>query len=103
MYYMIVGTDVAESLKRRQSVYSEHLARLQALTDQGRLLLAGPNPIDEGAVVGSGFSGSLIVAEFSSLAEAKEWANEDPYIRAGVYESVIVKPFKKVLPYNGCE
>lgn len=101
MYYMIVGVDVPDSLKKRQSVYPKHLARLQELSDQGRLLLAGPNPIDDNAE-GKGFSGSLIVAQFNSLQEAEEWAAADPYRDVGVYEKVIVKPFKKVLPYNEC-
>jgi uncharacterized protein YciI len=99
MLYSIVGKDVADSLARRMSVRPDHLARLQALQEQGRLLLAGPFPaidaLDPGA---AGFTGSLIVAEFSSLQSAQEWANADPYIAAGVYAEVQVKPFKKVFP-----
>ena len=99
MLYSIVGKDVADSLARRMSVRPDHLARLQALQGQGRLLLAGPFPaidaVDPGA---AGFTGSLIVAEFSSLQAAQEWADADPYIAAGVYAEVQVKPFKKVFP-----
>lgn len=99
MLYSIVGKDVADSLARRLSVRPAHLARLQALQEQGRLLLAGPFPaidaLDPGA---AGFTGSLIVAEFPSLQSAQEWADADPYIAAGVYAEVQVKPFKKVFP-----
>lgn len=99
MWYAIVGEDVANSLERRLSVRPAHVARLQALQEQGRLLLAGPFPaidaLDPGA---AGFSGSLIVAEFSSLLEAQQWADADPYVAAGVYAKVVVRPFKKVLP-----
>lgn len=99
MLYSIVGKDVADSLARRLSVRPAHLARLQALQEQGRLLLAGPFPaidaLDPGA---AGFTGSLIVAEFPSLQAAQEWADTDPYIAAGVYAEVQVKPFKKVFP-----
>lgn len=99
MLYSIVGKDVADSLARRLSVRPAHLARLQALQEQGRLLLAGPFPaidaLDPGA---AGFTGSLIVAEFPSLQAAQEWADADPYIAAGVYAEVQVKPFKKVFP-----
>lgn len=99
MWYMIHGYDNPGSLTARQSVRQQHLARLEALSEQGRLLLAGPLPaidaIDPGA---AGFSGSLIVAEFDSLAVASAWANADPYVAAGVYARVEVKPFRKVLP-----
>lgn len=99
MLYAIVATDVANSLEKRLSVRPAHVDRLVALKDQGRLVLAGPNPaidnVDPGA---AGFSGSLIVAEFDSLAAAQAWADADPYIGAGVYANVSVKPFKQVLP-----
>lgn len=99
MLYAILGEDIANSLERRLSVRPAHLARLKQLQDEGRLLLAGPFPaidsIDPGP---AGFSGSLIVAEFSSLEAAKTWADADPYVAAGVYAGVSVKPFKKVFP-----
>ena len=99
MLYTIVGEDAAGSLEKRLQARPEHLARLQALKDQGRLLLAGPNPaIDCDDPGPQGFSGSLIVAEFDSLDDARQWADQDPYLKAGVYQSVTVKPFKKVLP-----
>lgn len=99
MLYMINGIDVANSLERRLSVRAQHIERLNELKREGRLILAGPNPaIDSNEPGDAGFSGSLIVAEFDSLASAQQWANDDPYIQAGVYESVTVKPFKKVLP-----
>jgi len=99
MLYAIVGKDVQNSLARRLSVRPAHLARLQALQDQGRLILAGPFPaidaVDPGA---AGFTGSLIVAEFASLQTAKDWANDDPYVAAGVYEDVQVRPFRRTFP-----
>ena len=99
MLYAIFGNDVPDSLDRRLSVRPAHLARLQALQNEGRLLLAGPFPgvdaIDPGV---AGFSGSLIVAAFDSLEAAQAWADADPYVAAGVYARVSVKPFKKVLP-----
>jgi len=96
---MINGIDVPNSLEKRLSVRPQHVERLKALQDQGRLLLAGPLPaIDSDDPGDAGFTGSLVVAEFESLEAAEEWAQADPYIGAGVYESVIVKPFKKVLP-----
>lgn len=99
MLYMINGIDVPDSLEKRLSVRPQHVERLNALQDQGRLLLAGPLPaIDSNDPGEAGFTGSLIVAEFESLEAAEEWAKADPYIGAGVYESVTVKPFKKVLP-----
>lgn len=99
MLYMINGIDVPNSLEKRLSVRPQHVERLKALQDQGRLLLAGPLPaIDSDDPGDAGFTGSLVVAEFESLEAAEEWAQADPYIGAGVYESVIVKPFKKVLP-----
>lgn len=99
MIYAIIATDVADSLGRRQEARPRHLARLEALKDQGRLLLAGPHPaIDSVDPGNAGFSGSLVVAEFPSLEEARAWADADPYVDAGVYADVVVKPFKKVLP-----
>lgn len=97
MYYAIMSQDVENSLSKRQSVRPAHLERLQALADEKRLLLAGPHPaIDSDDPGEAGFSGSLIVAEFSGLAEAQAWADADPYVAAGVYAKVVVKPFKKV-------
>lgn len=99
MWYAIMGTDVPDSLEKRMQARPAHLERLQALKNTGRLLLAGPLPnIDNEDPGAAGFSGSLIVAEFTSLAEAQQWADADPYMATGVYASVIVKPFKKVLP-----
>lgn len=99
MLYMINGTDVANSLERRLPVRAQHIERLKALLAEGRLVLAGPLPaVDSNEPGDAGFTGSLIVAEFDSLQDAEDWANADPYIAAGVYESVTVKPFKKVLP-----
>ena len=99
MYYMIYSEDVANSLPLRMPVREAHLARLSALQDEGRLLVAGPCPaIDSENPGDAGFTGSLVVAKFNSLADAQAWADVDPYIAAGVYEKVIVKPYKKVLP-----
>jgi len=99
VFYAIISEDVSDSLELRKSARAEHLARLNQLKDAGRLLLAGPHPITDNEDPGeSGFSGSLVVAEFPSLAEAQRWADADPYVAAGVYERVSVKPFKKVLP-----
>lgn len=99
MLYAIISEDVANSLEKRLSVRPAHLARLQTLQDEGRLVLAGPHPaIDSENPAEAGFTGSLIVAEFTELAEAQQWAINDPYIEAGVYARVIVKPFKKVFP-----
>ena len=99
MYYSIIGTDVKNSLNKRLSVRPEHLARLEKLQNEGRLLTAGPFPaIDSEDPGEAGFTGSLIVAEFESLSSAQRWADEDPYMAAGVYDSVLVKPFKKVFP-----
>lgn len=99
MYYAITGIDVDNSLEKRLAARPAHLARLEALQAEGRLLLAGPFPaidaIDPGA---AGFSGSLIVAEFADLPTAQAWAAADPYQTAGVYARVDVRPFKKVLP-----
>jgi len=99
MLYSIIGKDVEDSLARRMSVRPAHLARLQVLQEQGRLLLAGPFPAVDAVEPGTaGFTGSLIVAEFASLLDAQQWADADPYVAAGVYAEVQVKPFKKVLP-----
>ena len=99
MFYAIVGQDVSDSLDKRLAARPAHLERLQALQQTGRLLLAGPFPaIDSNDPGAAGFSGSLIVAEFGSLADAQAWADADPYVAAGVYAGVSVKPFKKVLP-----
>jgi len=99
MYYVINGTDTPDSLEKRLAARPAHLERLHKLQDSGRLLLAGPCPsIDNDDPGPAGFSGSIIVAEFDSLEEATAWANTDPYVEAGVYQEVSVKPFKKVLP-----
>lgn len=99
MLYAIIGEDVSDSLSKRLSARPAHLQRLQELQDQGRLVLAGPNPaIDADNPGEAGFTGSLIVAEFADLDAAKSWANADPYIAAGVYARVFVKPFKQVFP-----
>ena len=99
MLYAIMSEDVADSLPKRQSARPAHLARLQTLQDAGRLILAGPHPaIDSENPAEAGFTGSLIVAEFASLEDAKSWANADPYMDAGVYLRVVVKPFKQVFP-----
>jgi uncharacterized protein len=99
MLYAIVGIDRPDSLSARTSVRPAHLARLHALRDAGRMVLAGPFPaIDSGDPGPAGFSGSLIVAEFASLQDAQAWADADPYIAAGVYEKVDVRPFRQVLP-----
>lgn len=99
MFYAIISEDVANSLPLRKQARPAHIARLEALRDQGRLLIAGPCPaIDSEDPGEAGFSGSLVVAEFESLAAAQAWADADPYISAGVYQSVVVKPYKKVLP-----
>jgi len=97
--YAIVCTDTSGSLGKRQPVRAAHLERLADLQNQGRLVLAGPFPAVDGNDPGpAGFSGSLIVAEFESHAAARKWAEADPYVNAGVFESVVVKPFKPVLP-----
>ncbi|HBV75827.1 MULTISPECIES: YciI family protein [Vibrio] len=99
MWYVIFSQDVENSLEKRMSVREKHLARLHALQDEGRLMVAGPMPaIDSENPGEAGFTGSTVIAQFNSLEEAKAWADQDPYIAAGVYENVIVKPFKKVLP-----
>ncbi|WP_318492465.1 YciI family protein [Photobacterium leiognathi] len=99
MWYVIFSQDVENSLERRMSVREKHLARLKDLQEQGRLLIAGPMPaIDSDNPGEAGFTGSTVIAEFDSLEQAQQWADADPYIDAGVYANVIVKPFKKVLP-----
>ena len=99
MWYAIIGTDNTHSLEARKSARPAHMARLQQLQDEGRMLLAGPFPAIDAEDPGpAGFTGSLIVAEFSSLAEAQAWAKADPYLAAGVYRETTVKPFRKVLP-----
>ena len=99
MWYVIEGTDVPGSLPRRLAARPAHLARLEALKQEGRLLLAGPFPAIDATDPGeAGFTGSLIVAEFADLAAAQAWADADPYVDAGVYARVDVRPFRKVLP-----
>lgn len=99
MFYLIYSEDVENSLALRMSVREQHLARLRELQSQGRLLIAGPCPaIDNEDPGEAGFTGSLIVAEFVDLVAAQAWADKDPYIDAGVYKKVTVKPYKKVLP-----
>jgi uncharacterized protein YciI len=99
MLYAIISEDVTDSLEKRLSVRPAHIERLKNLNDEGRLILAGPHPaIDNESPGNAGFTGSLVVAEFESLQAAQQWADADPYITAGAYEHVVVKPFKKVLP-----
>ena len=99
MFYLIYSEDVVNSLSLRLSVRDKHIERLKDLQTQGKLLLAGPCPaIDSEEPGEAGFTGSLIVAEFDSLTAAQTWADQDPYISAGVYKKVTVKPYKKVLP-----
>lgn len=99
MYYAIISQDIENSLPKRKQARPAHLARLEELKTQGRLFVAGPHPsLDTEDPGDAGFSGSLVIAEFDSLADAQTWADADPYVEAGVYEKVTVKPFKKVLP-----
>ncbi len=99
MYYVVIGTDINNSLEKRLAVRPAHVERLQQLQDEGRLLLAGPLPaIDSEDPGAAGYSGSLIVAEFESLDAARAWADADPFVEAGVYASVSVKPFRKTRP-----
>jgi len=99
MWYAIEGYDGSDVLPRRMAARPAHLARLQALRDAGRLLVAGPCPAVDAEDPGpAGFSGSLVIAEFASLEEARAWADADPYVDAGVYARVEVRPFRKVLP-----
>ncbi len=97
MLYAIMATDIEHSLSLRQQARPAHLARLQQLRDEGRLIIAGPFPaVDNDDPSVAGFTGSLIVAEFADLASAQKWAAADPYVEAGVYANVIIKPFKQV-------
>ena len=99
MWYAIIGTDVADSLQRRLAARPAHVHRLEQLRDEGRLMLAGPFPAIDAEDPGpAGFSGSLIVAEFTDLAAARAWAEADPYLEAGVYVGVEVRPFRRTLP-----
>lgn len=99
LFYSIISEDVPNSLTLRQQTRPAHVARLQELKDQGRLLVAGPNPAIDTAEPGeAGFTGSVVIAEFNSLQDAQTWADADPYLAAGVYAKSTVKPFKKVLP-----
>lgn len=99
MYYAIISEDVSNSLEKRLAARPRHLERLQQLKTEGRLLLAGPHPALDCEDPGeAGFTGSLVIAEFDDLEAAKSWADADPYVEAGVYRAVQVKPFKKVLP-----
>lgn len=99
MYYAIMSEDIDHSLPLRARARPAHVARLEALRDQGRLLVAGPHPaLDTPEPGDAGFTGSLVIAEFDSLEAARQWADADPYVEAGVYRKVTVKPFKAVLP-----
>ncbi|MGC6369041.1 YciI family protein [Pseudomonas sp. K2I15] len=99
MLYAIISTDVANSLEKRLGVRPAHVERLKQLQAEGRLVLAGPHPaVDSNDPGDAGFTGSLIIAEFASLVAAQAWADADPYVAAGVYAHVLVKPFKQVLP-----
>ncbi|MGH8551023.1 MAG: YciI family protein [Methylococcales bacterium] len=99
MYYAFICEDVEQSQEARKTTRAAHLERLEILQDQGRLLIAGPHPVIDSEDPGeSGFSGSLIVAEFDNLDQARAWADQDPYQAAGVYARVTIKPFKKVFP-----
>lgn len=99
MFYAIMAEDRPDSLEKRMQARPDHLARLEQLKNEGRLLVAGPHPaIDSEDPGPAGFSGSLVIAEFESLDAAQQWADADPYIKAGVYKQVQVKPYKKVLP-----
>lgn len=97
MWYMIHSTDVENSLEKRKVARPAHLARLEALRDEGRLLTAGPLPaIDSEDPGEAGFTGSLVIAQFDSLEQARDWAAQDPYVAAEIYQESVVKPFKKV-------
>jgi len=99
MLYAIISQDIENSLEKRKSARPDHVARLNQLKDEGRLIIAGPHPAIDSTDPGeAGFTGSLIVAEFENLKEARSWADTDPYVTAGVYSSVVVKTFNKVLP-----
>ena len=99
MLYAVISQDAAGTLDKRLAARPQHLKRLEQLRDEGRLVLAGPHPaIDSDDPGPAGFTGSLVVAEFDSLEDARQWADTDPYLAAGVYEQLTVMPFKKVLP-----
>jgi|TARA_B100001059_G_scaffold231320_1_gene266956 uncharacterized protein YciI len=99
MWYVIIGEDIEDSLELRMDAREAHLDRLKELVNQGRILVGGPMPaIDSNDPGDAGFTGSVIIAEFDSQTAAQEWANEDPYVKTGVFKHVTVKPFKKVLP-----
>jgi Uncharacterized protein conserved in bacteria len=99
MLYAVISQDVENSLEKRMAARPAHIERLNILKNEGRLILAGPHPaIDNNEPGEAGFTGSLVVAEFGSLEDAQTWADADPYLASGAYESVVVKPFKKVLP-----
>ena len=99
MLYAIIASDIENTLSKRLAARPDHLARLETLKNEGRLILAGPHPaIDSNDPGEAGFTGSLVIAEFDSIQDAQNWADNDPYIAAGVYDKVVVKPFKKVLP-----
>lgn len=99
MLYAIISTDVSNSLEKRLSARPAHLKRLEILQNEGRLIIAGPHPaVDTNNPGEAGFTGSLVIAEFHSLDDAKDWADIDPYFSAGVYANVLVKPFKQVFP-----
>ena len=99
MFYAIISEDIPNSLEKRKSARPAHLERLESLKQEGRLLIAGPHPaIDTNEPGNAGFTGSLVIAEFNSLADAQAWADNDPYVSSGVYSKVTVKPFKRVLP-----
>ena len=99
MWYAIISEDSENSLAQRLAARPAHLQRLQELKDDGRLFVAGPHPAIDSLEPGeAGFTGSLVIAEYPSLTQAQQWADADPYVAAGVYRQVTVKPFKKVLP-----
>ena len=99
LLYAIISEDIPNSLALRKQARAAHIARLELLKEQGRLFVAGPHPaIDSSDPGDAGFTGSLVIASFDSLKDAQQWADNDPYIDAGVYQKVVVKPYKKVLP-----
>jgi len=99
MLYVIVSDDVTNSMPLRAKARPQHIARLEKLRDKGKLIIAGPCPAIDAPDSGpNGFTGSVVIAEFNDIEEAKQWADSDPYVEAGVYKSVTVKPFKRVLP-----
>ena len=99
MYYALIGEDAPGALETRMAVRAQHVARLEVLRDEGRLLLAGPMPASDSPDPGpAGFAGSLIVAEFDSLESAEAWLRDDPYVRQGVFVRTTVRPFRKTLP-----